>query len=129
MRIFCSVLLLVALAACGGADAPDEADAIPDPTVENPAEEAPADGPDEALGSVHSTEGTVHSITPDRSHLRIDHDPIPDYMEAMRMPFAVEDTTLISGVEPGDRVAFTFDDSGSIAQITDLDRIEEAENE
>lgn len=129
MRIVCTVLLLVTVAACGGADAPDEADAIPDPTVENPTEEVPADGPDEALGSIHSTEGTVHSITPDRSHLRIDHDPIPGYMEATLSPFAVDDTTLISEVEPGDRVSFTFDDSGSIAKITDLDRIEEVDNE
>ena len=53
--------------------------------------------------------GPARSITPTRSFVIVDHDPIPGYMDAMtRMPMAVPDTTLLSGIAAGDRIRFTL---------------------
>lgn len=76
-----SLLLVVGASACG----PD-----------------PADGPKgpetyEAVGTVVSVEG---------EHVLIDHEDIPDLMDAMTMTFAVSDPSLLDGLEEGTRVSF-----------------------
>jgi len=38
----------------------------------------------------------------------IDHDPIPGFMDAMIMPFHIDDPALLAGVDPGDLVRGTF---------------------
>jgi Cu(I)/Ag(I) efflux system membrane fusion protein len=39
----------------------------------------------------------------------IDHAPVPELeWQSMVMPFALVDTSLVKGLEPGDNVEFTF---------------------
>ena len=40
--------------------------------------------------------------------MTIAHDAIPGFMDAMTMPFDVEDPGLLAGLAPGDRVRFTL---------------------
>ena len=52
--------------------------------------------------------GTVIAIDRQQHEVTIDHEAIPGYMMAMAMPFRVKDTTLMTGVEPGDSVLGTL---------------------
>jgi protein SCO1/2 len=52
--------------------------------------------------------------------VRIKHEEIPDYMQAMTMPFEVKNTNELTGLVPGDPVAFRMvvtEDDGWIEQI------------
>lgn len=40
--------------------------------------------------------------------MRVDHEAIPGYMEAMTMNFKLEDPSEIVGLEPGDRIEFEY---------------------
>lgn len=48
--------------------------------------------------------GTVVQVLED--HVRIDHDEIPDFMDAMTMSFEVKDQVLVQDLEPGMDVRF-----------------------
>jgi len=50
--------------------------------------------------------GIVREILPDRKQVKIEHEKIPGYMEAMTMPFDVKDAKELTGLQPGDKVAF-----------------------
>ena len=130
MRFIVALSLCVSLmAACGPSDTETPADspadnAAPD-TTEAPAHPESTDAPPDTAAAVYEAKGTVEAILPDRSFLRIAHDRISGHMDAMVMPFAVEDTTLITDIQAGDRVAFTFDESGNVAQIVAIEPIDE----
>ncbi len=48
--------------------------------------------------------GTVREVLDD--HVRIEHDAIPGFMDAMTMSFEVADPSLLEGLEPGIDVSF-----------------------
>lgn len=65
--------------------------------------------------------GIVRTVTPDGSHLVVEHDAIADLMHAMTMPFAVSDTASVDHVAAGDEVRFVLTrsaDGMSIHSIT-----------
>jgi protein SCO1/2 len=67
--------------------------------------------------------GVVIEIAPAEKSVRIRHEAIPDYMPAMTMPFDVRDTNELTGLAPGDSIAFKMnvtDTDGWIAQIKKL---------
>jgi protein SCO1/2 len=69
---------------------------------------------------VFQVTGVVVEVQPERKQVRIKHDEIPGYMQAMTMPFEVRDTNELSGLEPGHPVAFRMtvtDTDGWIDQI------------
>ena len=49
--------------------------------------------------------GVVVSIDPQNQNIIIDHEDIPGLMPAMEMRFAVEDSTLLRGIDPEDRLS------------------------
>lgn len=57
----------------------------------------------------YETRGTVERVEKERQSVTIEHEDVPGYMPAMTMPFSYEDTSLVEGLAPGDRVAFTFE--------------------
>jgi protein SCO1/2 len=59
-----------------------------------------------ACAAHHQGRGLVLQVDPSGSSLTVSHDPIPGYMGAMVMPFAVRDSTDLADVRPGDRIAF-----------------------
>jgi protein SCO1/2 len=77
---------LLAAAACGNAGDP----APPGPTKE------------------YDLRGQVLSVRPEINEIRIDHEAIPGFMDAMVMSFSVKDPALLSGLARGDLVAGTL---------------------
>jgi Cu/Ag efflux protein CusF len=54
--------------------------------------------------SYHSLKGQVVALEPASSLITIAHEKIPNFMEAMTMPFSIKDSALFRGVEVGDSV-------------------------
>jgi protein SCO1 len=50
--------------------------------------------------------GVVREVRADGRSVRIQHEAIPDYMEAMTMPFSVKETNELAGLESGQAVLF-----------------------
>jgi protein SCO1/2 len=50
--------------------------------------------------------GQVLSLHPEELKVRIKHEAIPGYMDAMTMPFHVQDTNELAGLIPGEEVTF-----------------------
>ena len=72
---------------------------------------------------VFQVKGVVVELMPAEKSVRIKHEKIPDYMDAMTMPFDVRDTNELSGLEAGDTVTFRMtvtETDGWIDQIQKL---------
>jgi len=52
--------------------------------------------------------GRVVAVDAERGALRIDHEAIPGYMEAMTMRFPVKDPAQMAGISAGDAVTATL---------------------
>ena len=105
-----SHLLAFALTACQQKSSPTS---DPAPASATPA--APA------VTNVYFVKGVVKELKPDGNTVIIDHEEIPNYMEAMTMPFRVKKTNDLAGLQPGDKVFFRMlvtDDAGWIDQIS-----------
>lgn len=109
------LLPILLLAGCGNGDTADHPDA-----------------------EIYQVRGRVVEILYNGEALRIDHEPIEGYMDAMRMNFRLEDPSESNLVQPGDLVRFEYvvgPISETIRQIhllppgtqLDLDRIAPAE--
>src|SRR5687767_9541648 len=64
--------------------------------------------------------GVVKEITPDRMQARIEHEKIPNYMEAMTMMFDVKNSNELAGLAPNDQIAFRMivtENDGWIDQV------------
>lgn len=97
--------LAAALAACSGAQQPAGNNVAA--TESRPA------------ADVHSGTGTLTAVASNR--VTIDHGPIASIgWPAMTMTFDVEDDQLLSGVRPGDRVTFSFSQSGGRSTVTSI---------
>jgi protein SCO1 len=69
---------------------------------------------------VYQVTGLVLEVKPEEKSVRIKHDAIPGYMDAMTMTFDVKNTNELSGVEAGDPVSFRMivdENYGWIEQI------------
>lgn len=55
---------------------------------------------------IHLAKGVVIEVMPAEKQVRIKHDEIPGYMQAMTMPFDVKDTNELADLAPGDPVSF-----------------------
>ena len=59
-----------------------------------------------ACNARHDATGLVLKVDPGGGVLTVSHDPIPGFMDAMVMPFAVARAEELKDVRPGDRVSF-----------------------
>src|SRR5207237_436540 len=55
---------------------------------------------------IYQVNGIVREVLPKSKQVKIEHEKIPNYMEAMTMHFNVKDDKEIAGLEPGDKVSF-----------------------
>ena len=55
---------------------------------------------------IFQVKGVVVELSLAEKSVRIQHEKIPDYMEAMTMPFDVKDTNELAGLNAGDTVTF-----------------------
>lgn len=65
--------------------------------------------------------GVVKSVMPNREHIIVDHEDIPGFMSAMSMPFALKDTSLATGLSPGDSIRFSVEVDGPYIHLTRID--------
>ena len=55
---------------------------------------------------IYYTKGVVEEVKLEQKKIRIHHEHIPNYMPAMTMDFDVRNTNELTGLKPGDTVAF-----------------------
>jgi protein SCO1 len=71
----------------------------------------------------YQVKGVVHDVQPARQKVVIAHEKIPGYMDAMTMTFDVKNTNELTGLKPGDDIAFRMvvtEDDGWIDQVKRL---------
>jgi len=72
--------------------------------------------------------GTVLGLQPAEQRVRIRHETIPGYMDAMTMPFRVQDTNELAGLIPGEEITFTLIVTDDDAWIERLEKTGVAKN-
>lgn len=70
--------------------------------------------------------GTVLALEQEQAQVRIAHDDIPGFMNAMTMNFDVAGPDVLDGVQPGHRVRFVLERSPGKLEITSLEITGEA---
>src|SRR2546425_11602591 len=55
---------------------------------------------------VFQVNGVVKEVLPERKRVKIEHEKIPNYMDAMTMSFDVKEAKELAGLQPGDKVTF-----------------------
>lgn len=74
--------------------------------------------------TIYQVKGVIREVYPEKKKVKITHEDIPGYMEAMTMMLDVRDGKELSGLIAGDNVAFRMlvtDDDGWIDQLKKLD--------
>ncbi len=74
----------------------------------------------------YPTRGVVVALGEDPSEIRIRHEEIPGYMNAMTMTFAARPTNAIAGLKPNDVVEFVLVDTGDDGWIESVKKVGEA---
>jgi protein SCO1/2 len=87
---------------------------------ERKAQTEPADSTAVAV-QTYEGRGLVISVMPNREHIVVDHEDIPGFMSAMKMPFALKDTSVASGVSEGDSIRFTVEVDGPYIHIVRME--------
>lgn len=85
---------------------------------------APPAPPANTNTQVFQVKGVVVELQADGKTVKIKHEEIPGYMDAMTMPFEVRDTNELRGLAAGDPVSFRMtvtDTEGWIDQVKKLD--------
>jgi protein SCO1/2 len=70
--------------------------------------------------------GTVKNIPADRKHVLISHEDIPGFMQAMTMEFAVKDPALLAGLNAGDDITFTIEQTSDSLYLIAIEQENEA---
>ena len=58
---------------------------------------------------IYTVRGVVKQVQQDQKRVKIDHEEIPGFMEAMTMEFEVRDPAILTGLRPEDPVVFTLE--------------------
>ncbi len=73
----------------------------------------------ETTVKTHSATGTVTTVS--AGDVTIAHEPVATIQwPAMTMTFAADDAAMLQGIEPGDRVSFTFRESQDGATLVSI---------
>jgi len=94
----------------------------PPPAVVSPVPPA-APAPSGVSTQSFEVKGVVVAVQPEEKTVRIRHEKIPGYMDAMTMPFEVKDTNELAGLQAGDEVAFRLlvtPDDGWVENLTKI---------
>ncbi len=71
----------------------------------------------------HRGVGVVVEINTAKSRVKIDHEAIEGWMEAMKMWFDVKDAKMLEGLAPNDKVEFVVTEEESSDVITEIRKI------
>jgi protein SCO1/2 len=95
-------LLCLALAGCGGQQAPTQA-------------------------RRYALKGTVISIDRPEQRIVVDHEEIPGFMAAMAMPYPVADAKLLDAVGPGDQITADVVVTDTASRLENIVVVKQAE--
>jgi protein SCO1/2 len=70
--------------------------------------------------------GVVKKIEPETGRVFIKHEAIPNFMDAMTMPFTVKDRANLAAFQPGDFVSFKLSVSAEQSWISDIVKLSSA---
>lgn len=91
-----------------------------------PSQRATANKPSGTNQTVYTVTGTVKSADAQSGIVRVAHDEIPGYMDAMTMPFLSRDPEGLRGLKSGDRIAFNLVVTHDDSWITGIQKLESA---
>jgi Cu/Ag efflux protein CusF len=74
--------------------------------------------------AVYHGRGVVKAVNREKGTIRISHEKIEGYMEAMTMDYHVKDASLLDSVRVGEGVNFTLEDAAGVVSITGLKGVE-----
>jgi len=115
-------LTVAGIVACGSSDSPSDT-GDQNSTLQTEAS-PPNTTADTTAGRTYTAKRTVRSVPPSGSHVVINHEKNPGFMDAMTMPFRVSDTVSVDHLDTDDRVRFRFaagDDGATIQSIEVVD--------
>lgn len=69
---------------------------------------------------IFSVQATVTEVDREKNRLFIDHEKMEGYMEAMEMPFKVNDPAVFDKVKVGTKGKFTIEVTDGVGAITDV---------
>jgi Cu/Ag efflux protein CusF len=113
------VAVMLALSACER-QPQDETERAPSGA---PPAQAPAESPAEAPAATdrHRADGRIEAIHEAEATVTITHDPVDDLgWPSMTMDFRIDDPTLLTGLEEGQRVRFTFEEDPPGYVVTEI---------
>jgi Cu/Ag efflux protein CusF len=73
--------------------------------------------------TTYQSVGVVKSTNNSGPTIELDHEEIKGLMPAMTMEFYVSDKSLLQGIKPGDRVAFTIQNGVGGVKITRISKL------
>lgn len=79
---------------------------------------------DTAEVSIYTVNGVVTSLPPGGKFIIIKHDEIPGFMNAMKMPFYLENPDIAKSISPNDSINFTFKAKSGKMIVTDITKLE-----
>lgn len=68
--------------------------------------------------------GVVKEINLEKKKLKLEHEEIKGYMEAMTMDFYVNEKNLLENIKVGDKIDFTLKHEAGIDTITEIRKIQ-----
>ena len=76
-----------------------------------------------ATGATHRGAGVVVAVDAEKGRVKIKHEKIEGYMDAMTMWFEVKDPKLLEGLAPNDRVEFVVTEEASADVVTEIKKV------
>ena len=70
--------------------------------------------------TVYRVRGVVRKVAEDHTMAVIDHEEIPDYMEAMSMPFYPREPKVFADLEPGQQIEFDYHVAGDRSWVENI---------
>ena len=74
-------------------------------------------------GASHRGTGVVVALDATKGRVKIQHEKIDGYMDAMTMWFDVKDSKLLEGLAPNDRVEFVVTEEASADVVTEIKKL------
>lgn len=132
-RITVIAVLMIGVGMVGCAQKDEEAapaEAAAETVATTPPDAAATDNDGTDAGEPVETQtfegtGVVKNITPSKSHIIIEHEVIPGFMDAMTMPFQIKDQKVLDGITRGDKIHFVLTVTGNDVYVSAIEKVGE----
>lgn len=74
-------------------------------------------------GAQHRGRGVVVAINAEKGRVKIEHEAIENYMDAMTMWFDVKDKKLLDGLSPNDKIEFVLTEDDAADVVTEITKV------